>query len=220
MKSVCRVATIFVVALLIPATSFSSVDVVEGGRWPYSWPSELNVYRDQASTSYEAAADHQTAYHIAFQKRDDFEKAWPHILRLLEQGSRLTLLKSPSIHQVDLSVSQSGSKPELIPEDLDFLPQVPDPREVFDPRVSEGILSKAMPSFRRPSVRILCPSDGRLRLQDGRYFFPRPPWPDHIKSNDGALPEYVYFDRDTEKFLPWRAPSVFVPKCQRRRQIG
>ena len=65
-----------------------------GGRWPKSWPKELEPLRKQAST-WEGVSGREgmviRKYEIPFANRETFESAWPHILKLKSKGAFLRL---------------------------------------------------------------------------------------------------------------------------------
>jgi len=100
-------------------------------------------------------------HEIPFTNRGKFESAWPHILRIKSKEAPLILLSSP-----------------------------------YD-RLGEPII--------KAGVRILSPLTGTLVTPKGTRYPPGaesaipggeflrigPPWPDYIKSESGALPEYV-----------------------------
>ena len=67
-----------------------------GGTWPKSWPRELEPLRKQAWT-WVGGLVLQTSYHIPFASREEFESAWPHILKLKSKGAPLTLLRGPHL---------------------------------------------------------------------------------------------------------------------------
>lgn len=78
------------------AVSFVSADYsVEGkGSWPASWPKELEPLRQQATTL-EGPLIPNLHYQIPFTKREEFEAAWPHILKVQSKGARLILVRAP-----------------------------------------------------------------------------------------------------------------------------
>jgi hypothetical protein len=67
------------------------------GAWPKSWPKELELLRKKSSTIQGSEADLVT-HHIPFTKREEFESAWPHILKAKSKGAPVILLRSPSDH--------------------------------------------------------------------------------------------------------------------------
>jgi hypothetical protein len=65
------------------------------GTWPKSWPKELEPLRKQASTFEGPLAPHQH-YAIPFTKREEFESAWPHILKVKSKGAPVRLVRGPN----------------------------------------------------------------------------------------------------------------------------
>jgi hypothetical protein len=68
--------------------------VNNSGTWPKTWPKELEPLRKQAHTLVGPMVE-TSHYAIPFTKREDFEAAWPFILKVKAQGAPL-ILKSPS----------------------------------------------------------------------------------------------------------------------------
>jgi len=70
-----------------------------GGRWPKSWPKELEPLRKQAWTWVGAGLRTDiTMYDIPFANREEFESAWPHILKVKGKGVPLTLARGPYLY--------------------------------------------------------------------------------------------------------------------------
>jgi hypothetical protein len=67
------------------------------GAWPKNWPEELEPLRKQASSIQGGRVDLVT-HHIPFTKREEFESAWPHLLKAKSKGAPVILLRSPSDH--------------------------------------------------------------------------------------------------------------------------
>ena len=62
-----------------------------GGKWPKSWPAELEPLRKQAWTwEHEFSG---ASYDIPFTNREEFESAWPHIVKLRSKGGSITLTR-------------------------------------------------------------------------------------------------------------------------------
>ena len=66
-----------------------------GGTWPKSWPKELEPLRKQAWTWEHSLGG--VSYDIPFASREEFESAWPHILKLKSKGAPITLLRGPHV---------------------------------------------------------------------------------------------------------------------------
>src|SRR5687767_13461359 len=65
-----------------------------GGTWPASWPKELEPLRKQAWTWQH---EFHVYYDIPFASREEFEAAWPHILKLKDKGASITLVRGPRL---------------------------------------------------------------------------------------------------------------------------
>jgi len=67
------------------------------GAWPESWPKELEPLRSQSGTI-EGSLLALVIHHIPFTKREDFEAAWPHLLKVKTKGAPIVLVHSPGTH--------------------------------------------------------------------------------------------------------------------------
>lgn len=74
---------------------YADYGVTPKGTWPRTWPAELESLRKQASTFEGPRAPYQH-YAIPFTKREEFEAAWPHILKVKSQGAGLRLVRAPN----------------------------------------------------------------------------------------------------------------------------
>ena len=68
--------------------------VYDHGAWPKSWPAELEPLRKQART-YEGPVVLYRFYLIPFTKREEFEAAWPHLLKVKSKGVPIVLARGP-----------------------------------------------------------------------------------------------------------------------------
>ena len=82
--------------VLLSSLGLALVGIFDEGRWPDSWPKELEPYRVQAKTIQVMTLSQSTTYEIFFKERENFEKAWPHILSLKSKGAPLILENAPS----------------------------------------------------------------------------------------------------------------------------
>ncbi|MHC4116715.1 MAG: hypothetical protein ACYSWO_04325 [Planctomycetota bacterium] len=80
-----------VISILAPSLCFGIVIEHSTGRWPDSWPKELEPYRKQARTREIAAGNQENVYEIRFENREEFEKLWPIILKLKDKKAPLRL---------------------------------------------------------------------------------------------------------------------------------
>ena len=80
-----------VMTMLASSRCFAMVTVSETGKWPDSWPKELEPYRKQARSREIAAVYSENVYEIRFENREEFEKLWPIILKLKDKKATLRL---------------------------------------------------------------------------------------------------------------------------------
>ncbi len=86
-----RVVTVLAVLFAVVVPSLMADYTVENrGAWPETWPKELDALRDQARTL-EGPLRPALHYAITFKSRDDFEAAWPHLLKVKSQGAPIVL---------------------------------------------------------------------------------------------------------------------------------
>jgi hypothetical protein len=64
------------------------------GTWPKTWPKELDALRGQSRTLVGPTLP-QLTYEIPITRRDDFEAAWPHLLKIKSKGAPVILVRSP-----------------------------------------------------------------------------------------------------------------------------
>jgi hypothetical protein len=69
-------------------------EVSDEGLWPRSWPAELEPLRKQARTL-EGPMVPNRHYEIPFTKREEFEAAWPHLLKVKSRGAPIILVRGP-----------------------------------------------------------------------------------------------------------------------------
>jgi hypothetical protein len=87
-----RLATIALVAIC--SVAYAEYGVIDKGIWPESWPKELDPVRKQAHT-YEGPHVLYRHYLIPFTKREEFEAAWPHFLKVKSKGAPIILVRGP-----------------------------------------------------------------------------------------------------------------------------
>jgi hypothetical protein len=56
--------------------------VESGGRWPKTWPSELEPFRARANTGQLYAGSTATVYEIEFKSAQEFNRVWPALLKV------------------------------------------------------------------------------------------------------------------------------------------
>jgi hypothetical protein len=93
--------TIAVVAIAFCAvnSAYALYTVSFRGEWPTSWPKELEPLRKQARTLVGPEVL-QSHYEIPFTKREAFESAWPHLLKVKSKGAPIILVRKTDFFQV------------------------------------------------------------------------------------------------------------------------
>ena len=88
------VAPLAAVALAVACSAYADYAVEKEGTWPATWPAELEPLRAQSRTL--VGGQINVVFHeIPFTKRDDFEAAWPHLLKVKPEGAPLILTRGP-----------------------------------------------------------------------------------------------------------------------------
>src|SRR5262249_45822626 len=88
-------ALISAIALITVCSVHADYGVTDQGTWPKSWPKELEPLRKQART-FEGPAAPNLHYAIRFTTQEEFESAWPHILKVKSKGAPLHLKHGPN----------------------------------------------------------------------------------------------------------------------------
>lgn len=93
MKRTAAICVTIVFSLVCCA--YADFGVTDSGTWSKSWPKELEPLRKQART-FEGPKDPLLHYAIPFTNRDEFESAWPHLLKIKSKGAPIVLRRGPS----------------------------------------------------------------------------------------------------------------------------
>jgi hypothetical protein len=88
------VAVLAVVFGLMTASAYALWSVSDTGRWPENWPKELEPLRKQ-SKSYTGSLGNRTFHQIRFKTREEFEAAWPHLLKVKTDKAPIFLSRGP-----------------------------------------------------------------------------------------------------------------------------
>lgn len=93
-----RIAFMLAALLLAGLTCqlLADVTIEETGRWPNTWPQELEPLRAHSRTI-EGPLGGFLTYEISFTERDAFESAWPHLLKVKSAETPILLIRSPYI---------------------------------------------------------------------------------------------------------------------------
>jgi hypothetical protein len=87
-----KTTLIAAIALCALGTGYADYGVMDKGDWPATWPKELEPLRKQARTLVGPMAENQH-FAIPFTKREDFEAAWPHLLKVKSPGAPVILMR-------------------------------------------------------------------------------------------------------------------------------
>lgn len=88
-------AILAAIAFFAVCSVYADYGVEDRGSWPASWPAELEPLRKQARTL-EGPLRPSLHYAIPFTKREDFEAAWPHLLKVKTKGAPIILRHAPN----------------------------------------------------------------------------------------------------------------------------
>src|SRR5947209_5575294 len=92
-KRVAWLAALAIVAIC--SAVYAIYGVNDTGTWPKSWPAELEPLRNQARTLVGPMAP-QRHFAIRFNNREEFEAAWPHLLKVKSKGAPVFLVRGPN----------------------------------------------------------------------------------------------------------------------------
>jgi hypothetical protein len=116
-------------------SAYALYEVYDHGAWPKSWPKELEPLRKQARTLVGPEVAHRH-YQIPFTKREEFEAAWPHFLKVKTKGAPIILVRGPKTDFFE--IIPAGILIRSPPEDADkgtdpveLIPGQSDPRTTW-----------------------------------------------------------------------------------------
>jgi hypothetical protein len=87
--------SIFAAIVFLAGPLSADYTVQTPGTWPKSWPKELEPLRKQSRTL-EGPLILLLHHAIPFTEREDFEAAWPHILKVKSPGAPIVIRRGPS----------------------------------------------------------------------------------------------------------------------------
>lgn len=85
--------TLFALFCAFPA--YADYSIEGKGTWPKEWPQELEPLRESSQT-FEGPLAPLLHYAIPFGNREEFEAAWPSLLKVKSQGAPIVLRHGPS----------------------------------------------------------------------------------------------------------------------------
>jgi hypothetical protein len=126
-----RSAFVLVAAMfsIVCSAVHADYSVWDKGMWPETWSKELEPLRKQART-YEGPVLLTRRYLISFTKREEFEAAWPHLLKVKSKGAPIILVRGPKMDFFE--VKPGGVLIQSPPADTDKLanPETPIPGQM------------------------------------------------------------------------------------------
>ena len=156
------------------------------GKWPATWPKELDSFRKDAQTLDVATGKQEHIHTIPFKDRETFEKLWPILLGLRTPGSPITLSKIGQSHP-GWGKYLSNKLPCI---------RIKGPSSGYTGGTSKnGQLDLK-------------------ELEAGTMLFAGGPWPKELMGANGELPEYVSAGKTNDGKLTWVLPET-VPERQR-----
>ena len=81
-----------VAVLTLGSTAYALYSVADTGTWPKTWPSELEPLRKQSRTLVGPTMAYQH-FAMRFTAREEFESAWPHLLKVKSKGAPIFLVR-------------------------------------------------------------------------------------------------------------------------------
>ncbi|MCH8216816.1 MAG: hypothetical protein IH892_08595 [Planctomycetes bacterium] len=97
-KSVIALSAVIIV--LAASVSFSLISIDYEGTWPDTWPTELEQFRKQSKSYHLSSGTEEEWHEILFHTREEFERAWPHIVKLKTKGAPLIIESTQTAHGV------------------------------------------------------------------------------------------------------------------------
>ena len=82
-------------ACVVCAAAHAVYTGTDSGTWPKSWPRQLEPLRKQSRTLVGSMVD-QRHYAIRFTRREEFEAAWPQLLKVKTKGAPVFLVRGPN----------------------------------------------------------------------------------------------------------------------------
>lgn len=216
--SILAVVTLLFVSYTSP---HAMVRFVGEGVWPDDWPEQLEPFRKRATTFFAMTGEDICSYQIPFESREEFETLWPVLLELKSKGAPIKIWNVGS-RQSHLSHAEWNNSRPLV-----RIVAPPHNSTVgYPPRLDEAgnsISSERMKLlYKRSAGETLTTEEeavlradeivGRpiehdiesMKVNNGLWLRPGPPWPDDIRNEQGELPERVQA-READGRLRWVA---------------
>jgi hypothetical protein len=179
-----------VIAVALLAVLFGALDAraliipSDEGKWPETWPKQLEPLRKTSKTLDVATGIQEHIYTIPFETRDEFEKFWPILITLRTPGSPLTLSKSGT--ESGWGQFVSNSKP--------------------------CVRIKGPTGGYAGGKATIGGQIDLKELDAGTMLFAGAPWPKSILGPQGELPEYVTAVPIEDGKIAWKPIDPAVDK--------
>jgi hypothetical protein len=147
------------------------------GKWPATWPKELEPLRKRSQTLDVATGIQEHIYTIPFENRDEFERLWPVLMKLRTPGSPLSISKVGA--DSNWGKFASNAKPCV---------RIKGPTG----------------GYAGGTVSVGGQIDPK-ELEAGTMLFAGAPWPKELTGPQGELPEYVTASKIGGGKLAWGA---------------
>jgi len=151
----------------------SLVGESEVGTWPNDWPVELEDVRADAKSIDIATGIQATIYQIPFGSREQFEAAWPGVLRAKSPGGTLTLYRVGSEGEGWPGVSNERPAVRIYAPSNGFI-------------VARDVWEEGKPRTEPPT-----PEEVQALVEQGKALEACEPWPKSAYLPNGDLAEYV-----------------------------
>ncbi len=183
-----RFSLLSALVMLASAIGLALVAHDHGGTWPDSWPKELEPLRKNAVSHSVMHGTQETVYEISFENREQFEAAWPHLLKLKTKGAPIYLEKIPSSYGASYGTSLVTGVRVLWPAD----------GYCGGPPVEEGGLQTT--------------AANEQLVKEGKVLRSGAPWPAYLFTTTGELPEYVAIEQsaDPPRWIDAKAPEAEI----------
>jgi len=176
-------------AIVLPFVASAMFSTMEKGLWPTTWPKELEPLRSHARTIEVATGVQENVFEIRFESREEFERAWPAILKLKTPGAPITIYTTNNPPpKTALGHYLHNDKPAV---------RIYVPSGGYaggDADTAEAI---------------------KTQIKEGKMLHAGAPWPADIVSTNGALPEFV-LAREVEGKLRWVAADLEKDKKENK----
>lgn len=200
---------------------FSMVAVDRTHDWPESWPGVFNFYTDQAQTARVATGYQANWYQISFDTPEDFERLWPALLSLLDEGSQITIRAVGDLHSHHLGSDWDSRRPvvRIFAPPYDSIAGFPPWIDKEGRHISSARMKLNLKVLNHQPLTVdeqalvdaepVESYDMRLDVEamkenNGMWLRPGAPWPEDLRDEAGALPEKVH-SQEVDGRLRWVA---------------